>query len=1082
MPRRAPKGGSGSKKPRGEDEEELQRREEASPPLPRAGDTARQIGAGFFKMADVIDECPPLAKLFEGGFLERRFQEVFQMPSALMAGSGSEAAAAVSGDCQGTESPAGFRKRSPVMKGADKAGGGKGGTSAGAGAAVCSSPPRKGVVGSSPKCKPTIPPEEGVRGRRGTRGSGLGVDAGTWPGLEQALRASEDDTAKEVATASSGKVCKGLGMRSRPVNPTVSDESAKRSRKPSPPVPKAFGFPPAPPPRRAAAEALHRMSSLSSSSSLPGSSSSSSSSPAAAAAAAAIGSPRKLTPAAAAAAVGGAGVAVGSKEVMGCRAGGGGGEGAERKAGKKTGKTSTKDVAAAVAKKAKKGGSAGSKAAPMPDASMAEASGTGGHLSRGPGAVTLKDGGADPGEASSGAPAKKGGSAGSKATSMAGTIETGASGAGVDLSRGSGAVTLKDGGADIGEASSGAPRRRKSAAETLSRLDARVFRFVEEGKCREDWCEVREKAHCHRGPGCDCTRNSDTYMWPAELQKMMRHQERHHEWNTKPAFGKRVMVEFEEGTYYPGTINTEGDSAKDRNHSKGRWSVLFDDCTKDRFFDGADDVMISNRPRPALISEDLRDYYLNQENGRRLLAGVRIIPENRTESGDGTAREESPADNAGATKKRGDKKHKKKHERRKSLKESTPRNQSAPEREEGGCASREQASSKTAGSNSKAISESGAGGSGTSGSESKQSLAVDGEGEETETDEEREQGDEKGGRGWKEERGGGEDLRDDVDGGHRGEDDGGGSGGGSLKSGSINKSGKRSKKKRRSDSESTRSSKAGERKKKGSRHHRRGGEAEEDVGGGVGAGVGDNCGSGGWEDVESCRAKRKKRKKARKEQQHQQSISDFSSNSIRAGDSGMRGDCTAKDTCNPGAPNAELEYKIGPDATLPSAFDPNPRATVVAESGRGVGDVDEGNDGVEPGWVSAAFQSGTSPLPPTPQQPPPADQNHHHHEPKGSTISEEETTEEEDIETARTMCESRGRASPYHEGTATAAAETSSSDGFAGGARGAAAAGGSGGGGGTVNVVPVVAAQSSASAADRNTLAAAHVMVSGLGV
>lgn len=50
--------------------------------------------------------------------------------------------------------------------------------------------------------------------------------------------------------------------------------------------------------------------------------------------------------------------------------------------------------------------------------------------------------------------------------------------------------------------------------------------------------------------------------------------------------------------------------------------------------------MISNRPRPALISEDLRDYYLNQENGRRLLAGVRIIPENRTESGDGTAREE----------------------------------------------------------------------------------------------------------------------------------------------------------------------------------------------------------------------------------------------------------------------------------------------------------------------------------------------------------------------------------------------------------------------------------------------------------
>lgn len=57
----------------------------------------------------------------------------------------------------------------------------------------------------------------------------------------------------------------------------------------------------------------------------------------------------------------------------------------------------------------------------------------------------------------------------------------------------------------------------------------------------------------------------------------------------RPAFGKRVMVEFEEGKYYPGTINTEGESAKDRKHSKGRWGVLFDDCTMDRFVDGAAD-------------------------------------------------------------------------------------------------------------------------------------------------------------------------------------------------------------------------------------------------------------------------------------------------------------------------------------------------------------------------------------------------------------------------------------------------------------------------------------------------------------
>lgn len=49
------------------------------------------------------------------------------------------------------------------------------------------------------------------------------------------------------------------------------------------------------------------------------------------------------------------------------------------------------------------------------------------------------------------------------------------------------------------------------------------------------------------------------------------------------------MVEFEDGIYYPGTINTDGDSPKDIYHAKGRWGVLFDDCTKDRFHDGATD-------------------------------------------------------------------------------------------------------------------------------------------------------------------------------------------------------------------------------------------------------------------------------------------------------------------------------------------------------------------------------------------------------------------------------------------------------------------------------------------------------------
>lgn len=38
---------------------------------------AHVTGMGFLKMADVVDECPPLAKLFEGGL--ERFQEVFQV-------------------------------------------------------------------------------------------------------------------------------------------------------------------------------------------------------------------------------------------------------------------------------------------------------------------------------------------------------------------------------------------------------------------------------------------------------------------------------------------------------------------------------------------------------------------------------------------------------------------------------------------------------------------------------------------------------------------------------------------------------------------------------------------------------------------------------------------------------------------------------------------------------------------------------------------------------------------------------------------------------------------------------------------
>ncbi|CAM9522377.1 unnamed protein product [Ectocarpus sp. 12 AP-2014] len=126
---------------------------------------------------------------------------------------------------------------------------------------------------------------------------------------------------------------------------------------------------------------------------------------------------------------------------------------------------------------------------------------------------------------------------------------------------------------------------------------------------------------------------------------MLRHQERHAEWNTKPAFGKRVMVEFEDGIYYLGTINTDGDSPKDIYHAKGRWGVLFDDCTKDRFHDGATDVMVSNQSRPKSISAELGDYYLKQANGRELLEGVEVVPGAEGENG------LSPADTASSKKK-----------------------------------------------------------------------------------------------------------------------------------------------------------------------------------------------------------------------------------------------------------------------------------------------------------------------------------------------------------------------------------------------------------------------------------------------
>lgn len=505
-----------------------------------------------------------------------------------------------------------------------------------------------------------------------------------------------------------------------------------------------------------------------------------------------------------------------------------------------------------------------------------------------------------------------------------------------------------------------------------------------------------------------------------------------------------------------------------------------------------------------------------------------------------------PADKADATKKKSaGGKPINTHEHRKSLEKNTPRKDPASEQGAGGCSSRKQASSKAAGNNSKPTSASGASGLVTSEPESKENLPVGSEGEETETDVEQEQGSEKGRCRWKQDKGSGEDRGDGDGGSDRGDDDcisGGSSGSGSFKSGSI-KSGKRSKKRRSADSEINSSSVAGKqqkkkKKKKSSRHcggdsDRGGGrrdvdpaeartevqitnagcssnnsgdssaareqshtyttsltkrEAEDDVGGRVGAGIGESSGTCAWGNVESRAAKRKKSKKSRRKQQQQGSTNDFGSDNVGAANSGLSGDEIAEDTYTLGSPNAERQYKSSPDAIVPPAFDPDLRATVVAESGGGVGNEDEDIDDAGPGWVSPTCHSGAaspmsndakqqqqSPLLSPPQQLPPAHHKQHHHQPKRLTISEEEeTTEEEDMEPVRTAGERRGRAAPYNESTAAAAAASSSD--------GNAAGGGGGGGGGTANVVPVLPAQSSASTADPNTLAAAHVLVSGLGV
>ncbi|CAM9188307.1 unnamed protein product [Ectocarpus sp. 4 AP-2014] len=183
-------------------------------------------------MADVIDECPPLAKLFEGGFLEKRFQQVFQVPSAVLARSGAGAEVSEVRDAM---SIASTRKRTK-------------GAAATAGPNHATAGPNRGgdLAGDAPEGAPggwgpasprrggSASPKRG--GRKGTRGSGSGVEAEAWPGLEEALKESEKEVAPvaEAGPAMApvvGSSGQGIGMRARPAGEEAKDASAQRGRK-----------------------------------------------------------------------------------------------------------------------------------------------------------------------------------------------------------------------------------------------------------------------------------------------------------------------------------------------------------------------------------------------------------------------------------------------------------------------------------------------------------------------------------------------------------------------------------------------------------------------------------------------------------------------------------------------------------------------------------------------------------------------------------------------------------------------------------------------------------------------------------
>ncbi|CAM9392845.1 unnamed protein product, partial [Hapterophycus canaliculatus] len=179
-------------------------------------------------LADVIDECPPLAKLFDGDLLQRRFQEVYQVPSALMEDVDAEprSEAAVS-DGQDEATPPGQKPSEGAAAAAAAAAGGTSSSSSSSGRNKTRSAAEEGGKGeiarsiSSPPNRMRLAwssPDPGTSGRRGKRGTGLGVeDEKAWPGLEQALKASELEYAAAAGNAEgTGAAMNGTGVvRSR---------------------------------------------------------------------------------------------------------------------------------------------------------------------------------------------------------------------------------------------------------------------------------------------------------------------------------------------------------------------------------------------------------------------------------------------------------------------------------------------------------------------------------------------------------------------------------------------------------------------------------------------------------------------------------------------------------------------------------------------------------------------------------------------------------------------------------------------------------------------------------------------------